>query len=241
VTAARFAAALRPAVDRVYVTGRAAAGPRVRAVIAEFGVGPGFILSFYFGLLARPMPADGFAAATTYGGADMTEELADGVASVSPDGTWTLTPLGRSLGLALQRAIGDGAAERWSEQPIATMPGLAALPRLVDLLGRVLDAGAASGGPAFRAMAPVFEPDDATPAARVMSRLGALRHHRGDAHRAAWAAAGLTLDELRALPDDDPLRAAIEDDTNRRDAPTYATLSADERLELLATLAAVPG
>jgi hypothetical protein len=75
---------------------------------------------------------------------------------------------------------------------------------------------------------------------RVTTRLGALRHHRADAHRAAWTAAGLTLPELLALPDGG-LRQEIDDDTNRRDAPIYAALTGDERVELLALLAALPG
>ena len=229
-----YAALVRPAIDRVFIAARTAARPRVRAVIEEAGVGPGFILSFYFGLLARPMPADSFAAATTYGGSDMTDELAGGVAVVDDAGTWSLTPVGRDLGLAIQLAIGAGAAELWAPAPIDS------LPRVAELVGRLLDAGAASGGPAFRAMAPVYEPAGASPAVQVTSRLGALRHHRADAHRAAWAAAGLTLPELLALPAGE-VRQGIEDDTDRRDAPIYAALTDDERVELLALLAALPG
>jgi hypothetical protein len=228
-----YAALVRPAVDRVYIAARAAARPRVRAVVDAAGLRPGFIVSFYFGLLARPMPADSFAAATTYSGSDMTEELEDGVAVVDDAGTWSVTPAGRDLGAAIQLAIGAGAEELWAAR-------LDSLPRLADLVGRLLDAGAASGGPAFAAMAPVYEPPGASPAVMVTTRLGALRHHRADAHRAAWAAAGLTLPELLALPAGG-VRQEIEDDTDRRDAPIYAALTDDERVELLALLAALPG
>jgi hypothetical protein len=138
----------------------------------------------------------------------------------------------------VQVAVAAGAEELWDRRPIPTMPGLSAVPRLADLVGRLLAAGAATGGPAFRAMAPVSEPPGASPAQRLISRLGALRHHRADAHRAAWSAAGLTLAELRAL--DGPARREIEDDTNGRDAPIYATLSPNERLDLLAGLGALP-
>jgi hypothetical protein len=144
-----------------------------------------------------------------------------------------LTPVGRDLGRAIQLAIGAGAAELWA-------PRLDSLPRVADLVGRLLDGGAGSGGPAFTAMVPVYEPPGATPAVQVTSRLGALRHHRADAHRAAWAAAGLTLPELLALPAGEP-RQRIEDDTDRRDAPIYAALTDDERVELLGLLAALPG
>lgn len=89
-------------------------------------------------------------------------------------------------------------------------------------------------------MSPVYEPADASPALMVTSRMGALRHHRADAHRAAWAAAGPTLPELRALPDG-PQRQAIENETNRRDTPIYEALTEAERWEFLAILAAMPG
>jgi hypothetical protein len=227
-------------IDRVYVGARAASRDRVRVIYERFGLRPGFESSFYFGLLARPMPADGFAAVTTYSGSDMSVELAQGTAVVDADGTWQLTELGRDAALAVQRAIADGAEERWAHKPIETLPGLAVVPRLAELVGRLLEAGLATGGPAFRAMSPVHEPASATPALRLSSRLGALRHHRADAHRAAWAAAGLTVAEVRTLADG-PVRRSIEDETNRRDDPIYAVLTADERLELLAGLAALPG
>ncbi|MGH3741852.1 MAG: hypothetical protein ACRDT1_11025, partial [Micromonosporaceae bacterium] len=149
--------------------------------------------------------------------------------------------LGRELALAVQRAYGEVAEESWDRKLIATMPGLAVAPRLAELVDRVLVAGQTTGGPAFRAMAPVYEPPDATPALSLTTRLGALRHHRADAHRAAWAAAGLTLEQLRALPPDSPRRRAIEDETNRLDEPIYGALSAFERDEFLAGLGALPG
>ena len=102
-------------------------------------------------------------------------------------------------------------------------------------------AGAATGGPAFTAMAPVYEPADASLSVQVTSRLGALRHHRADAHRAAWATAGVTLDELRALPAESAERQAIEEETNRLDAPIYQTLTEQERWEFLALLGSLPG
>jgi len=137
--------------------------------------------------------------------------------------------------------LGEFAEEFWDRKPIDTMPGLAVVPRLADLVGRLLEAGESTGGPAFRAMAPVYEPPGASAALCLSSRLGALRHHRADAHRAAWKAAGLTLTQLRALPPHGPQRQAIEDETNRLDEPIYRMLSPAERDELLAGLGALPG
>lgn len=67
--------------------------------------------------------------------------------------------------------------------------------------------------------------------------MSVLRYHRADAHAAAWQAAGLTSQAMMQLPAD-PVRAAIEAETNRRAGAPYATLSADERVALLAGLAA---
>ncbi|GAB4003314.1 hypothetical protein GCM10029992_44490 [Glycomyces albus] len=88
-------------------------------------------------------------------------------------------------------------------------------------------------------MTPVFEPHGASAATILASRLGALRHHRADAHRSAWAEAGLTVDEIKALPAG-PHRERIDAETNRRDEPIYGVLTDGERLELLAGLGALP-
>lgn len=235
-----YAALVRPAIDRVYIGMRQAARGRLRELVDRTGLRPGFNGSFYFGLLARPMPAAAFAAATTYSGSDMTGELEQGIMAVDEFGTWSLTASGRAVTLALQEAIADAAQEHWAQTFGGSLPGHAALPRLAELLAVLLKAGEATGGPAFGAAAPVYEPAGASYAMQVSTRMGALRHHRGDAHRAAWAAAGLTLEQLRALAPGDPLRASIEQDTDRRDEPIYDALSEAERWELLGLLAALP-
>jgi hypothetical protein len=65
-------------------------------------------------------------------------------------------------------------------------------------------------------------------------------YHRQDAHAAAWQAAGYTSTTVTQLPVGAE-RAAIEAETNRRDAALYASLTPDERLAFLAGLAALPG
>jgi hypothetical protein len=239
-TPARFAALLRPVVDRVYSSARAAGREQVRAVYARFALRPGIEIDFYCGLLARPMPLDSYQALTAYRHQDPAHDLAQGTVTVDDHGARHLTELGRELALAVQQAVGAGAAELWSRRPVATMPGHAALPRLVDLVGTLLHAGSATGGPGFHAVSPPYEPSDASPPVRLTTRLGALRHHRADAHRAAWLNAGLTADEIVAMPDG-PARRAIEDETNDRDAPIYDALALEERVELVATLGALAG
>lgn len=59
-----YAALVRPALDRVYSAMRTAARERCRRVSEQTGLRPGLNSSFYFGLLARPMPAAAFAAVT---------------------------------------------------------------------------------------------------------------------------------------------------------------------------------
>ncbi|GHJ56149.1 hypothetical protein Nm8I071_54560 [Nonomuraea sp. TT08I-71] len=230
---------IRPAIDRVYVGARWAARTRMEAFYAERGVDLGYESSFFSGVLARPMPAEALADAMIYAGGSMNSELAQGVTTVDAEGSWHLTELGRELALFAQRATAGAAEELWSGGP-SLLPGLSSVPRLAELVGRVLAHGQATGGPVFRAMSPPYEPDDASPALLLVSRLGSLRHHRADAHRAAWRAAGLTADGIRALPDG-PERAAIEAETDRRDEPAYAVLSDAERWELLGGLAALPG
>ena len=235
-----YAALIRPVIDRVYVGLRRASREQVREVYQRYGTRPSLEIDCYFGLLARPMPAPAYAAVTAYRQPSVEEVLAPGTVTVDEAGTWRLTELGREVALAVQLAVARGAQQAWSNPPIATMPGLAVVPRLADLIGRLLDAGCATGGPAYAAMVPAYEPPDASPAVRLTTRLGALRHHRADAHRAAWQAAGLSAEQIVAMPDG-PERQAIEAETNRRDEPIYRALTQDERLELLAGLAALPG
>ncbi|MFC0005779.1 hypothetical protein [Micromonospora siamensis] len=238
-TTVSYARLIRPVVDRVYVGARWAARERMAAFYAERHVDLGYENSFFSGVLARPMPADALTDALVYTSGRMDTELAQGVTTVHADGTWHLTALGRELALFAQRATAEAAEERWSSAP-GFLAGLASVPHLAELVGRVLAHGLASGGPAFRAMTPPYEPDGASPVLLLVTRLGSLRHHRADAHRAAWRAAGLTAEEIVTLPDG-PERAAIEAETDRRDEPAYAVLSEAERWELLAGLGALPG
>ncbi|MBU8859309.1 hypothetical protein KSK32_19030 [Micromonospora sp. WMMB482] len=229
-----YARLVRPAIDRVYVGARWGARARMEAFYAERGCTLGAENSFFSGVLARPMPAEALADGLVYTSGSMAEELEQGVVVRDTEGAWHLTDLGRELTLFAQRATGEAAEEQWT-----MLPGLSIVPRLADLVGRVLTHAQATGGPVFRAMSPPYEPAGASPALLLVTRLGSLRHHRADAHRAAWRAAGLTADEIRTLPDG-PQRAAIEADTDRRDEPAYAALTEAERWELLAGLAALP-
>jgi hypothetical protein len=228
----------RPVIDRVYVGLRRAAGSGARALYERWGLRPGMESDCYFALLDHPVPAEAIEEATIYQGFDPAEEAARGVV-VLEDDAWRLTGEGRRLALELSEVIGSASAELWSRGPIATVPGPERLERLCDLVGRCLEAGRAGGGPAFTGLTPVFEPEGADAASVLSSRLGALRHHRGDAHRAAWREAGYDVSALPSVGEG-PSRRSIEEATDRGDEPMYSALSADERIELLAGLGALP-
>lgn len=149
----------------------------------------------------------------------------DGRISVTDRGGTFLNDL-----FALYSAV---LAERWEEAHGERVR------RLVALLGSVLDAASATGGARWTVHAPPHEPPGSTPGTILLNRLSTLRYHRADAHVAAWQAAGLTAEEIVAMPTG-PEREAIEDDTNVRAAPPFEALTPDERLTLLADLAALP-
>jgi hypothetical protein len=159
--------------------------------------------------------------------------VAAGLLAEPADGLLHLTDRGRAL-VADLYAIGDAAAlELWSadDERIGALAAIAA---------KAAQAAMADGGDALAAMAPKYEPAGASDAALLAERLTALRFHRFDAHVAAWRAAGLTAEQIKALPGG-PQRDAIEAETNCRAATPYAALDAVERLDLLAGLGALSG
>jgi hypothetical protein len=114
--------------------------------------------------------------------------------------------------------------------------------RPVDLLGRVsaVVAGAVgtSEGPVFDALATVDPPG--SPAVRLFERCNALRHHRADAHAAAWHAVGRTATSVADVPRADPIRRGVETATNRIASRAFRPLSTVDRAELCALLLRLP-
>lgn len=232
-----YAAVIRPVIDRIHVSLRSAVRPEVREVYAARGLVPGVEIDAFYALLDHPIPDAALAARRVYVGFDPDAIAAQGLVE-RVDGAWQLTGPGRELVVEVAGILGRTAERLWSYRPSPSLPGLAAVEAALPLVGRLLEAGQRSGGPVFRAFTPVWEPEGASASARLVSRLEALRHHRADAHRAAWVAAGLTVEEIQAL-ESGPEREAIEVATNRLDEPAYDALDADERLVLLASLGAL--
>jgi hypothetical protein len=232
-----YAALIRPVIDRIHVSLRNAARPEVRDLYAARGLVPGVEIDAFYALLDHPIPDAAVAERMVYVGFDPDAIAAPGL--VEPvDGAWRLTEAGRELAVEAAGILGRAAEGLWSYRPSPSLSGLAAVEAALPLVGRLLEAGQVTGGPVFRAFTPVWDPEGASASARLVSRLEALRHHRADAHRAAWGAAGLTVEEIQAL-ESGPEREAIEAETNRLDAPIYDALDADERLVLLASLGAL--
>jgi hypothetical protein len=242
----RFAALVAPAIDRVFVAGMAAGRTRGGAELSRRYGGPaatGYLIEFRT-RLARPggsVTAAGFAAVTRYFDPDdcqraLDKQVAHGMISRGTAGDFHATERGCEFLREAYELHARTMAELW-EAGHAVRVG-----RLVEALGRLHTAAAANAIPdaAYEAMAPPYEPDGARPGVLLLNRLGTLRYHRADAHAAAWSAAGHTAQSI-AAPPLGPQRAAIEAETDRLAASAYATLSADERLILLADLAALPG
>jgi hypothetical protein len=164
--------------------------------------------------------------------AGVASALAAGVLGELPDGRLRATAQGQALLARLYAAGTDVVARLWAghEARVQSLSALAA---------RAVDAATATGGPAFAVLSPPHEPAGAPAAMLLAERLTPLRFHRFDAHVAAWQAAGLTVDEVKALGPG-PVRDAIEQETNRLAAPPYAALDASERVELIAGLGALP-
>jgi hypothetical protein len=228
-----FAELVRPAINRVQRGIR----DRTRAnggteLTRRYGVpSPDLVDTLRFVLPRGPLHPAAFTLAARYEPVETCSRQVDELVA----GDW-LVPSGDNL------VLGERAAAFLDElydlhAHVTTTCWPADLSKLLDILGRLLAAAAATGGPAFAVFAPPYERSGDPPGVLLFNRLAALRYHRSDAHAAAWAARGLTADEVVALPTDTPLRQEIEADTNRRAAPPYEALRPDERLRFLAELA----
>ncbi len=145
-----------------------------------------------------------------------------------------VTSIGHDVLAVLARTSATVAGDLWSSTgDVDSLAGLTAI---------AVRTARASGGPAFAVVAPADRSDavDGSPAAQLAEDLTALRFHRFDSHVAAWRSVGLDAREAQAL-EAGPRRDAIESDTNRRAGAAYRDLDDDQRLALLAGLAALRG
>jgi hypothetical protein len=236
----RYAPLIAPVIERLVFAAVKMVVARSASAPPPYGTSPNAIRMFAqlrTALSARKVTPTGIAAVYRYRNSDEVRRDLDalraaGLIDDAGDGAIQPTETGRALLAQMYKVTADAVGRLWSEHEDS-------LAGLNDLAGRVVHAGLASGGEAYTTMAPPFEPADATVALLLHHRLSVLRYHRADAHAAAWQAAGLTSEAMKQMPAG-PARNAIEAETNRRAGVPYAILSPDERITLLAALAALP-
>lgn len=247
----RCAALTAPAVDRVYRAAMAATAAAAGTELRQRYGGPaaiGFLVDLRTRLAAPGgmVDAAGFAAVTRYQDPASCQRVLDkqvayGMVVRHPDGTLRATERGAAFLTDLYALHAEVTAQIWGSEHTGR------LARLVELTGRLLAAARTGqagdpteGAGAFGAVAPPYEPEGTPVGVLLLNRLGVLRYHRADAHAAAWTAAGHTARSIVDLPPG-PARLAIEQETDRRAAGPYQGLDPEQRVTLLADLAALPG
>jgi hypothetical protein len=238
--AVRCAELTAPAISRAFVSGITAGRHSGRQLVAHYGGAVvGYLIDLRNPLAAgRSLSDHELAAVFRYSSESnrlgtIAASVEGGLLDRQPDGTLRASELGRRFLAELFDLHASALAEHWDA---------ALVDRLNPLLGRLLAAAAPTGGSAWAVQAPPFEPDGAATAVVLLNRLSTMRYHRADAHASAWQEAGWTAAEMAAMPwgtEWSDERAAIERETNVRAAPPYEALTADERLTLLANLAAL--
>jgi hypothetical protein len=113
------------------------------------------------GLAARPVSAAGLAAVYRYRDADefgrnLAALASAGIIEETNDGAIRATGTGRTLLAVMYQPGAEAAAELWSGHREAVAD-------LNELAGRLVVSAAASGGDAYAAVAPPYEPPDASP------------------------------------------------------------------------------
>jgi hypothetical protein len=240
---ARCAALLAPVVDRVFAHAMQSCREQGGLDLsARYGGPPaaGYLIEFRTRLAAPDGRVDplGVAAVTRFRDqADVERMVASAVEAGTLDrdahGSLRATARGHAFLAEFWRVQSRVLAEHWrgEDERIA---------RLLDPLDRLLRNGFDSAGRGFATMAPPYEPDGASPAVRLLNRLGTWRHHRADTHALAWRVAGYTAASIRAQAPG-PEREAVEAETDRLNGRGYLVLSPDQRLTLLADLGAMRG
>lgn len=238
----RLATLVAPGVSRAFVYAMRSGGSAGRDLVTSYGGrAVGYLIDLRNPFAAgRPVTREDLGHVYPYDQpAEIDETVAGsvehGLLTRNAGGALVPTDRGHEFLRDLFALHGKTLQERWG-------PHGRAVERLNDLLSRVLAEAAVTGGAAWAVQAPPYEPDGTPPPVLLLNRLSTLRYHRADAHAAAWQAAGLTVADMVAMPwgsDWTPQREAVEQDTNVRAGAPYAVLTPDERLRLLADLAAL--
>lgn len=239
--AARCAELVAPALDRLRLTLADSAKAQLPPIAAAHGLDmPSMMTAAYLRNVYpdRVFSPTSLLAVFTYQSTDQVTAglralLVDGHLEQAEDERLSLSVSGRNL-LHDIVAAGDQAAQDLWSQDGDTLDRL--LPMVEQAVAAIDD-----GGDTFAVMAP--SPGNEarlSEEGRFAELLTALRFHRFDNHIAAWRSAGLSLAQIKELGPG-PERDAIESETNLRASTPYRVLSPDDRLELVAGLAALHG
>ncbi|WP_430498871.1 hypothetical protein ACQRWP_27555 [Micromonospora trifolii] len=246
----RIAGLLAPAVDRTFRAGILAGRDGGGAELSQrYGgvMATGFLVDLRTRLAAPGGTVDGpgFAAITRYQDPvacrrTVDKQVAHGMIYRGPDGALSATERGAAFLAELYQVHAEVTEELWAGHDDRVARLVAMLGRLLSYALVLADEEGDRVASAFAALAPPYEPDGTPLGVLLLNRLSTLRYHRADAHAAAWTAAGHTASSIAALPAG-PERLAIELETDRRAAGPYSVLGVEERLTMLADLAALPG
>jgi hypothetical protein len=239
-SAASYSSLIAPAIDRTAISVHAAIDKQqVSDLRGEHRFAPQALSLFAAPLAAGPITATEFAEMSRYqhfgSMAPFVLGLAErGAIEIDDAGSLIPTADGQSVArqlVALQAATVDAL---W----VPCAPSLPIIRSLMDAAVAKAKADPMSILAPFTGRA--WLPEGASDGAHVWNNAVILRMHRADAHAAAWKEAGKDAAEMRAMGPTAE-RAAIEERTNELAATPWMALDSDERLALLAGLAALPG
>lgn len=237
--AARCAELVAPPLDRLRLTLADKAKAHMPAIAAAHGVDlPAMMAAVYLRNTYpdRVFDPNGLLAVFTYQSTDqvaggLNALLAGGFLERIDDDRLAWSTRGRALLRDIVEAGDQVARELWSQDGQI-------VDRLLPLAERAV-AAIDDGGDTTTVMAPSPGNEaNLSDLGRFAELLTALRFHRFDSHIAAWTSAGLSVTQIQQLPSG-PQRDGIESETNLRASTPYRVLSPEQRLELIAGLAAL--
>lgn len=240
MTGQEFAATIAPVIDGVHGRLHQLAAPYAEELLGEPAERPPHIsplITLRFALLRGPLPTTGFLLSARYSWVARVHssitELVDAGWLLEHDRIVSITERTEVLLNLLYDAHAKAIGIHWATTEVD-------LPAMAALTQRLLKSASQSAGPAFSLLSPPFERSGDPDGLLLFNRLAALRYHRADAHAAAWAAEGLTADQMLTL-EPSGLRDRIEAETNRLAAAPFEALSEAERSTMLTGLRLLPG
>lgn len=238
--AAAFSAFVAPVIDRTAISVHSVVDKdALKALRGDNKFSPMALVMMAGHIAAGPIAAHEFSELSRYQHFGPNDALLAGMAergaiTIAADGSFAGTPAAIEMSQAIVRL-------QVSAVDTLFAPLRASLATIRPLMDSASAAAAADPMSLLATYASrSWLPDNASDAAHIWANSVLLRLHRSDAHAKGWSEAGHTTTTIRQLPKG-PERDAIEARTNELAAAPWLPLSPDERLTLLAGLAALPG